>query len=116
MGDEDLEVEPIRHPDFRFKVKFESGGRASDMTIHDWEVDALYFNRLLAGRSPQRTRDEVIEHLSDTICSAKRDTHFFLGNSKAHQRSFTIVGLWWPKKRSQLTFDDFFTRERLERA
>lgn len=104
----EVRVKPIQHPDFRFKIKFKSGDREPDLTVYDWEVDALYFNRIQAGRSRQQARDEVIDQLTNVICSPKRDTHFFLGNSLGHQRSFSIVGFWWPKKRSQLTFEDIY--------
>jgi hypothetical protein len=109
-----FEVKPIRHPDFRFKIRFSSAGREHDFSIFDWEVDALYFNRLQAGRSQQQARQEVIDHITEVICNEKRDTHFFLGNSLAHQRNFSIVGFWWPKKRSQLTFDDFLQQDGLD--
>lgn len=107
----EAEVKPIRHPDFRFKIKFQSAQREHDFTVFDWEVDSLYFNRIQAGRSQQKARDAVIEHITDVVCGENRDTHFFLGNSLAHQRNFSIVGFWWPKKRSQMTFDDFMRAE-----
>ena len=34
------------------------------------------------------------------VCGEDKDTHLFLGNIFSHQHIFTIVGLWFPKKRT----------------
>jgi hypothetical protein len=104
----EAKIQPIRHPDFRFKVRFCSGDRESDLTVFDWEIDALYFNQIRTGRSQQQARDAVIDKIQNQVCHSTRDTHFFLGNTRAHPQSFSIVGFWWPKRRLQKTFGDYF--------
>lgn len=105
--EEEVEVRPIKHPDFRFKIRFRSAERESDLTVFDWEIDALYFKQIQSGRSKQQARDAVIDKIQNQVCHSTRDTHFFLGNTLAHPQNFSIVGFWYPKRRSQLTFDDY---------
>ena len=97
------EIRPLRAADYRFKVHF----RCDDPRCHtdhkfsvlDWEIDALYFRlRTQQGRSPHLAAQGVIEKLQE-ICGSQKDTHFFLGNIANHPQSFTIVGLWYPKKK-----------------
>jgi len=44
---------------------------------------------------PEKAKQKV-EQLSDT---RTHDLKFFLGNMLAYQKSFTIVGLWYPKRK-----------------
>lgn len=94
----DRTVNPISPPDYRFKVKFRSGDKEHEFSILDWEVDALYFNLLRSGRSPQAACEEVTTFIRQRVCGPDQDTYFFLGNMIAHPNSFSVVGLWYPKK------------------
>jgi hypothetical protein len=61
-----------------------------DMTILDWGLGEL------ARREGPEKAKQKIEELSDP---SKYDLKFFLGNMLAYQTSFTIVGLWYPKRK-----------------
>jgi len=43
---------------------------------------------------------DVIEKLEELLDPSKREPYFYLGNTKAHTRSFMIVGLFHPPKTS----------------
>ena len=45
-------------------------------------------------------RDKVIEKLNGQIFTEDKDLYFYLGNISNHPHNFTIVGLWWPKKKA----------------
>lgn len=66
--------------------------------ILDWETDALYFRLVSKGANPQEAAAAVVGKLHE-ICAPDKDLHFYLGNISNHQHVFTIVGLWWPKKK-----------------
>lgn len=97
------EIKPLTPPDYRFKIRFGCGdercNQNHEFSILDWEIDALYFKMFNQYHSRQVAADKVIEKLHD-ICSPSKDLHFYLGNISTHPQVFTIVGLWYPKKRS----------------
>lgn len=70
-------------------------GDEHNMQIMDWEV--IEQQRRLGD---EKTLANVRKHL-DLNAYAIR---FFLGNIKEHPTRFTIVGLWYPKKRTGLLF------------
>ena len=97
------EIRPLRAADYRFKIHF----RCDDPRCHtdhkfsvlDWEIDALYFRlRTQYKRPPQQAAQGVVDDLWK-ICGPQKDTRFFLGNIASHPQNFTIVGLWYPKKK-----------------
>lgn len=96
------EVKPLTPPDFRFKIEFTCDDpRCSghEMSVLDWEIDALYFTMLQNTGSRETAAKKVIEKLTDEVCASTKDTHFFLGNISNHPTTFTVVGLWWPSKK-----------------
>lgn len=50
-------------------------------------------------------RDKVREKWLHELCDSSRDTSFFTGNMHTHQRSFLILGVFWPPKRPLQMFD-----------
>lgn len=66
-----------------------------DLSILDWGVYVLS-RREYASRGPGMAEQKVIEKITETMDAAKRQPYFFLGNTKAHSRSFMIVGLFHP--------------------
>ena len=105
--EEEAKVQPIRHPDFRFKIRFCSGERDSDLTVFDWEIDALYFKQIQTGRSQQQARDAVIDKIQNQVCDPTRDTHSSGGIREGIRRVSVSSASGGVKRRSQLTFDDF---------
>lgn len=98
------EVKPLRAPDYRFKIAFRCDDPECDgheFSVLDWEMDALYFRlRTEYSRSRQKSAEGVIEKLRDQICTPDKDLYFYLGNFAHHPWIFSIVGLWWPKKKN----------------
>lgn len=98
------DVKPLQPADFKFRIRFRCNDERCqtehNFGILDWEIDALYFNCRKRGDSPQVSREKVISKLENEVCSDDKDLYFYLGNIFNHQHLFTIVGLWWPKKRA----------------
>lgn len=97
------QVNPLPPPDYRFRIHFRCDDAACQrvhaFSVFDWEADALYFGCRRRGDSREQARDKVVAKLRD-VCDDDKDTHLFLGNIFSHQHIFTIVGLWFPKKRA----------------
>jgi hypothetical protein len=66
-----------------------------DMLVLDWGLMEL-------ARKKGWARDLAKAKLEDLATSGKFDFKLFLGNMKNHQKSFVIVGLWYPKRTNQL--------------
>lgn len=97
------EVKPLRAADYRFKISFRCDDdecMGHEFSVLDWEMDALYFRlRTKYQRSHQEAAGGVVEKLRDQVCANDKDLHFFLGNFAQRPWVFSIVGLWWPKKK-----------------
>ena len=96
------EIRPLRPPEYRFKVRFrcddERCQQDHDISIRDWETDALYFRLRQNGEDPPLAAEKVVDKLTNDICAPDKDLHFYMGNIFSHQHIFIIGGLWWPKK------------------
>lgn len=101
------EIKPLTPPDYRFKIQFRCNDsrcqQDHNFGVLDWELDALYFNLRKQGKSPQHASDMVIDKLVTQVCALDKDLYFYLGNISTHPHIFTIVGLWWPKKKESKT-------------
>lgn len=97
------EVKPLRAADYRFKISFRCDDpecTGHEFSVLDWEMDAFYFRlRSEYQRSRQEAAKGVVERLRDQVCAPDKDLHFFLGNFAQRPWVFSIVGLWWPKKK-----------------
>lgn len=107
MEEEKRSVKPIPPPDFRFRITFSCNddrcNGSHTFSVLDWEVDALYNKLKNAGDQPRVAAEKVLDKLRQ-IASAKNDFRFFLGNIANHPLTFTIVGLWYPKKEKTLNY------------
>jgi hypothetical protein len=97
------EHKPLVPPDYRFKIDFRCKDRRCEkphsFSVLDWELDALYFRQKQTLPASAAAND-VVKKLED-ICGPERDLHFFLGNISSHPQTFTVVGLWWPRRKRE---------------
>jgi hypothetical protein len=101
LGDEAELPRPLTPPDYRFKIEFRCDDTrcrsVHSFSVLDWEVDALYFRQKQNDRSSDIAARDVV-HKIEEYCATDKDARFFLGNISTHPQTFTIVGLWHPKK------------------
>lgn len=71
-----------------------------DFSILDWGLYVLN-RRQYADRGPAVAERMVIAEITKLLDSSKREPYFFLGNSKAHSHTFSIVGLFHPPLQSK---------------
>lgn len=93
---------PLPPPDLRFKVRFRcADDRCKDVhefSILDWEPSALFAKQLAQKGSKESATSDVLNKLENCF-SADKDLYFFLGNMVSHPRTFSVVGLWYPKRK-----------------
>lgn len=95
---------------FKFFYKFiDDTGKKSRMMIEDWEIGALYWNCLRAAEGNVGAAISKVKDQYESNFIKNKDIHFFLGTTKEwHMRRsknpFVIIGVFYPKFESQLSF------------
>lgn len=92
---------PLRKVPFKFYYRF----RCDDprckgnhrMSIHDWEVGALFWRCVDRGDSPQVAANNVKERFLNEICGPDKETYFYVGTVHGHPRSWIVLGTFYPK-------------------
>jgi hypothetical protein len=106
MAQQDLfsDVESVRkdlnYIPIHYKVEFtcaEPGCKGHDCTILDWEVYALSRKVFAKKGGAAAAERDVIAKLNEMCDMNKTKPHFFMGNTLAHPKSFSVVGFFYPK-------------------
>lgn len=90
-----LSVEEVKALDFvsnRFKVHWscdDPNCQGHKMSILDWEAYEL---------ARREGTEKTLLKLKSVLNTSKHDVGFFLGNFRLYPTSFTIGGIWYPKK------------------
>ena len=67
-----------------------------DQKVLDWEAgQAARDWRLQYGDAG--AREAMLNRWRDQMLSPDRDVHFYIGNQNRRRRSFSVLGVWWPK-------------------
>lgn len=96
---------------YKFYYQFEDDeGNKSKLMIEDWEIGALFWNCLRRNEGNEQIALDLVRKRYETEFFKKKDLHLFLGTTKEwHQRRgknpFLIIGVFYPKKESQLSID-----------
>lgn len=62
----------------------------------DWEAGQAG-RRWLREYGGARAREAMLNKWRDEMLAPDNDVHFYVGNQNAHRRSFSVLGVWWPK-------------------
>ena len=97
--------EVVKKLPYKFSYEFEDdAGRRSTLMIEDWEIGALYWNGIKAGKSEKQACEAVKQKYQ--LEFANKDVFLFLGTSKDFHligpNPFMIIGVFYPKHQSQL--------------
>jgi len=96
---------------YKFYYQFEDdSGKTSRLMIEDWEIGALFWNCLRRSEGDEQIALEMVRKKYETEFFQTKDLFLFLGTTKEwHQRRgknpFLIIGVFYPKKESQLSLD-----------
>ncbi len=81
----------------RYKYRCESSKcRGHDQKVLDWEAGQAG-RRWLKSHGALRAQEMLLGKWRDTMLSPDRDVHFYVGNQNQHRRSFSVLGVWYPK-------------------
>ena len=93
-------LRPLRKVPFKFHFHFECDDpRCNEhkMSIHDWEVGALFWRCVDNGDSHQDAAAKVKDKFLSEICGPDKDTYFYVGTVHGHPRSWIVLGTFYPK-------------------
>lgn len=94
-------LEPPRKVPFKFQYVFECDDarcRGHQMMIEDWEVGALFWKMVDEGQTPDQAAEKVRQKFFDDLCGPDKDTHFYVGTLAAHQTTWVVIGVFYPKR------------------
>lgn len=94
-----LDKTPLEAPRFRGFYKWRCGEPhcgTHEQSIIDWEFVALQRN--LWKRSEDETKAELRKRFFDEICSPENDVAFYVGNQAKRPQTFSILGVYYPKR------------------
>jgi hypothetical protein len=99
FADADSEKKSLSYMPIRFKVRFTCDDPKCigehDFSILDWGTYVLG-RKQFADRDAAAANRAVVDQVMKVMDPAKRDSYFFLGNTKAHPRNFMVVGFYYP--------------------
>lgn len=93
-------LRPLRKVPFAFHYRFECDDPRCNghrMSIHDWEVGALFWNCVDRGDSHKVAAEKVKDKFLSDICGPDKDTYFYVGTVHGHPRSWIVLGTFYPK-------------------
>lgn len=75
--------------------------RRHEQKVLDWEAGeaARKWQALYGSSTPERLRDKW-----QGMFEAARDSHLYVGNQHQHRASFSILGVWYPKRETDPLF------------
>jgi hypothetical protein len=101
---------PIRKVPFNFKYKFLSEGdnKPRELSIHDWEIGALYWKSLRQTDGDEDAAKVLVRQRYFDEFVAQKDILLFLGTTyEFHRRRvdnpFIIIGVFYPPTTQQLS-------------
>jgi len=93
----------VRDLEFRwvdYRVRFSCDDVACttehEFSILDWGIYVLDRNQEKRKGSYKLAEADVLAKLREITDPDRRDVYFFLGNTKAHSHSFSVVGIFYP--------------------
>ncbi len=84
-------LKPLERPQYSFVYEYTCAGHPHRHQIHDWEVQAAFFNYRRRYSSEQEALNQLT-FVYETDIPA-RNLHFIMGTMKAHPRTFILIGL-----------------------
>ncbi|MCD4732890.1 hypothetical protein K8R78_01485 [bacterium] len=95
---------PLRKMPWTFRYHFtcdDERCKGHKISIIDWEISEFYFRMFDKEKDKKVAAQKVKEKFFYQMCSSERDTHFYVGTMLKHQKSWLILGVYWPKRDQQ---------------
>src|SRR4029078_5430052 len=94
-----LKLKPLEPAPFAIRYQYRCAApkcRGHDQEVLDWEAGEAG-RRWLKSDGDARAREMLRGSCRDTMLAPERDFHFYVGNQNLRRRSFSVLGVWYPK-------------------
>ena len=93
---------PLRKIPFKFSYIFEceDSDRPHNAMIEDWALGVLWLKAVERLGAEQKAAESVKHKFFDEMCSADRDTRFFMGTIFPYN-TWVVLGVFWPPQTYQ---------------
>ena len=90
---------PLAKIPFKFSYVFacEDSTKPHNAMIEDWELGMLYLNEVDRLGDEKKAVESVKAKFLDQMCSANRDTRFYMGTVFPYN-SWVVLGVFWPPR------------------
>ena len=78
-------------PKYSFSYHYTCDGHPHKHQIHDWEVQATYFNYKRRYKTEEETLAKMTQEYQQNI--PNQNLHFIMGTMARHRRTFIMIGL-----------------------
>jgi hypothetical protein len=95
------EYKTLEYRDHEILLKWRCNGGCPECARGPHEMQVLDWGLVELARKRGWDWAAAVDRLQ-ALASGDYDLRLFLGNFKAHRKAFSIVGLWYPKRRAQL--------------
>lgn len=94
---------PLRKIPYKFSYVFEceDSHKPHNAMIEDWELGVLWLNEMARLEDSEKAALSVRKKFFDELCSAQKDTSFFMG-TVFPWNSWVVLGVFWPPKPKKL--------------
>lgn len=91
---------PIEPIPFDFRYSFSCSDKPDcpghDLRIIDWEIYQSYRSWGWRYRSEKELLEKIEHRWLESMCNEKKDTYFFVGNTKRFRNTFMVLGVFYP--------------------
>lgn len=93
-------TEPIEPIPFDFRYSFSCADTPEcpghDLRIIDWEIYQSYRSWRWKYRNEKELLEKIEMRWLEGMCDEKKDTYFFVGNTKRFRNTFMVLGVFYP--------------------
>lgn len=83
---------------YSFKCFGDTTCPGHQLPIIDWEIGQAYRDWRYNYKTQEILLQKIRQKWLDTICSAKRDVYFYVGNMQRFRDKFMVLGVFYPPK------------------
>ena len=85
------QLKPLEKPKFSFSYHYTCAGHAHKHQIHDWEIQAAFYNYKYRYKSEQKALEMLRQEYEENI--PQYNLHFIMGTMASHPKNFIVIGL-----------------------
>ena len=94
-----VSLKPLEPAPFAIRYRYRCAASkcpGHNQKVLDWEAGEAG-RRWMRSNGRSRAQEMLLGNWRDVMLADDRDVHFYVGNQNLHRRSFSVLGVWYPK-------------------